>query len=298
MRLAAIGGHAGRARRQRLDRQSAPAKGPCGSRAGTPAHVSHVIWIWFENHAAGEIVGNPAAPRINRLAGECGFAAQLLRRRAPFTARTTSRHVGRHAGSHRRRPALRTPPPRASLFAQAASAAQLRGEHAGAVRPDRRLPLRDEAQPRGVLPRRPRALSHGRRAARDDEARRASRPHSRTARCRRSASSRRTSATTCTTARWRPATPGSARGSRRSRAARATGPGHTVVFVVVGRGRRLGRQPRAAARDLALDHGREPAAATRFTHYSLLRTTEELLGSTPIWATPRRRPSLRSAFGL
>src|SRR5450432_4207119 len=50
------------------------ASGPCGFQAGAPAHVSHVIWIWFENHAAGEIVDNRAAPRTTKLADECGFA--------------------------------------------------------------------------------------------------------------------------------------------------------------------------------------------------------------------------------
>src|SRR5579862_8278974 len=47
----------------------------CGAAAGTPARVSHVIWIWFENHSAGEIVGNSTAPRLTALAQSCGFAA-------------------------------------------------------------------------------------------------------------------------------------------------------------------------------------------------------------------------------
>ncbi len=150
----------------------APAKGPCGSRAGTPVQVSHVIWIWFENHAAGEIVANPAAPRTTRPRRRVRLRSELLRRGAPFTAQLPRCHLGRHAGSHRRRPALRTPHPRDEPLRAGGLGAQLRGEHAGAVRPDRHLPLRNEAQPRGVLPRRPRPLSHGRRAARDDEARR------------------------------------------------------------------------------------------------------------------------------
>ena len=54
----------------------ATAKGVCGSRAGEPARISHVIWIWFENHAAGEIVGNAAAPRSSLLARDCGLAEQ------------------------------------------------------------------------------------------------------------------------------------------------------------------------------------------------------------------------------
>jgi phospholipase C len=35
---------------------------------------THVVWIWMENHSYGEIVGSPEAPYINGLAGECGLA--------------------------------------------------------------------------------------------------------------------------------------------------------------------------------------------------------------------------------
>lgn len=47
----------------------------CGGRAGTPpATVSHVIWIWFENKAAGQILGSAQAPGLNALARSCGLA--------------------------------------------------------------------------------------------------------------------------------------------------------------------------------------------------------------------------------
>jgi phospholipase C len=34
----------------------------------------HVIWIWMENHPFSSIVGSSSAPYINRLAGACGLA--------------------------------------------------------------------------------------------------------------------------------------------------------------------------------------------------------------------------------
>jgi hypothetical protein len=36
----------------------------------------------------------------------------------------------------------------------------------------------------------------------------------------------------------------------------------------------------------------------RFSHYSLLRTTEELLGAGPLLAGAKRASSMREAFGL
>jgi hypothetical protein len=52
-----------------------PAAGsPCGRAATPPATYKHVIWIWDENYSIDEIIGNPDAPTINRLAAQCGLA--------------------------------------------------------------------------------------------------------------------------------------------------------------------------------------------------------------------------------
>jgi phosphatidylinositol-3-phosphatase len=53
-------------------RASAPR--PCGRRALSETRYSHVIWIWMENHGYGEIIGSPEAPYINALAAQCGLA--------------------------------------------------------------------------------------------------------------------------------------------------------------------------------------------------------------------------------
>jgi len=50
------------------------ASGPCGT-ATTPHAYQHVIWIWMENHSFGDIIGNTSqAPYLNSLAARCGLA--------------------------------------------------------------------------------------------------------------------------------------------------------------------------------------------------------------------------------
>ena len=53
---------------------AAAASGPCGT-ATTPHAYQHVIWIWMENHSFGDVIGNKSqAPYINSLAASCGLA--------------------------------------------------------------------------------------------------------------------------------------------------------------------------------------------------------------------------------
>jgi phospholipase C len=50
------------------------ASGPCGT-AATPHSYKHVIWIWMENHSFSDIIGNKSqAPYANSLAAGCGLA--------------------------------------------------------------------------------------------------------------------------------------------------------------------------------------------------------------------------------
>jgi phospholipase C len=52
----------------------AVAAGPCGT-AATPHAYQHVIWIWMENHSFSDIIGNKSqAPYINSIAAGCGLA--------------------------------------------------------------------------------------------------------------------------------------------------------------------------------------------------------------------------------
>jgi hypothetical protein len=53
---------------------AAAASGPCGT-AAAPHAYQHVIWIWMENRSLGGIIGNKSqAPYINSVAAECGLA--------------------------------------------------------------------------------------------------------------------------------------------------------------------------------------------------------------------------------
>jgi hypothetical protein len=52
----------------------------CGRTLSAPATYRHVVWIWLENRSYGEVIGPPgsaarrSAPYLNRLAESCGLA--------------------------------------------------------------------------------------------------------------------------------------------------------------------------------------------------------------------------------
>lgn len=52
---------------------AANAAGPCGTVATAPVY-KHVIWIFMENHSFNDIIGSSQAPYMNSLASECGLA--------------------------------------------------------------------------------------------------------------------------------------------------------------------------------------------------------------------------------
>jgi hypothetical protein len=51
--------------------------GVCGTAATPPATYDHVVWIVMENHAYSQVVGSPSAPYLNRLARSCGLATRF-----------------------------------------------------------------------------------------------------------------------------------------------------------------------------------------------------------------------------
>ncbi len=53
---------------------AATAQGACGRTHHAPAARRHVIWIWMENHNYDAVVGSHDAPFTNRLAAACGLA--------------------------------------------------------------------------------------------------------------------------------------------------------------------------------------------------------------------------------
>jgi hypothetical protein len=52
-----------------------PSSGPCGTASSAPSGgYQHVVWVVMENHSYGQIVGNSQAPYENQLASQCGLA--------------------------------------------------------------------------------------------------------------------------------------------------------------------------------------------------------------------------------
>jgi phosphatidylinositol-3-phosphatase len=53
---------------------AASGNGPCGT-AKAPRTWKHVVWIWLENSSYDRIIGSSSAPTLNRLARQCGLAS-------------------------------------------------------------------------------------------------------------------------------------------------------------------------------------------------------------------------------
>jgi hypothetical protein len=53
------------------------AAGLCGTRAADPVKVDHVVWIVLENQAFSSVVGSHSAPYLTRLAASCGLATRF-----------------------------------------------------------------------------------------------------------------------------------------------------------------------------------------------------------------------------
>jgi phosphatidylinositol-3-phosphatase len=50
-----------------------PPQRPCTG-AAAPAKYDHVVWVIFENHSYDQVIGSSSAPYFNQLAGRCGLA--------------------------------------------------------------------------------------------------------------------------------------------------------------------------------------------------------------------------------
>jgi hypothetical protein len=53
---------------------ASPPLNPCGTVPDPPAVYAHVIWIWMENHTFDEVIGHGDAPFTTQLAKQCGVA--------------------------------------------------------------------------------------------------------------------------------------------------------------------------------------------------------------------------------
>jgi chitodextrinase len=50
---------------------------PCGTASDPPMTYEQVVWIVFENHSYPQIIGSSAAPYFNQLASQCGLATNF-----------------------------------------------------------------------------------------------------------------------------------------------------------------------------------------------------------------------------
>ena len=54
------------------------AGGPCGRTSSAPAQYDHVVWVVMENKAYGSIIGSASAPYENQLAAQCSSAVNFF----------------------------------------------------------------------------------------------------------------------------------------------------------------------------------------------------------------------------
>ncbi len=87
--------HARRRRHRRRRRHAAPAAAPAAAPCGTvttpPRRVDHVIWIWMENKPYDAVIGSSSAPYENAARGRVRARDELPRGHAIRACRTTSR---------------------------------------------------------------------------------------------------------------------------------------------------------------------------------------------------------------
>lgn len=268
---------------------------PCGMSSDRPA-VRHVIWIWLENHAAGEILGSPAAPRLNAIAQSCGVATHYHAVAHPSLPNYIAATSGGTQGITDDDPPLAHPLTADSIFAQARSARSYEESMPSTC-------ALTDAHPYAVR-HNPEAYYLGARArCRTGDVRLGTTTRGPFA----SALAQKTlpafsfvTPNLCNDMHDCPVSTGDAWAGRwltkitTSPAYRA---GHTVVFVV------WDEDDRSAGNRVPLiviSPWTKPGtrSARPFTHYSLLRTTEELLGIPTHLGHAHGASSMRTAFGL
>jgi phosphatidylinositol-3-phosphatase len=101
-----------------------PPTGPCGSLATltAPSTVAHVVWVWMENHSYSEIIGSSSAPYINSLAAKCGLATNYTAITHPSLPNYIAATSGSTQGITDDNPPSSHPLSAASIFGQVSSA--------------------------------------------------------------------------------------------------------------------------------------------------------------------------------
>ena len=95
---------------------------PCGTLARPPARWTHVVWIWMENASYDRIVGNPSARYVNQLAKGCGLATNYSAITHPSLPNYLAATSGSDWGIADDNPPAAHPLAHASIFSQVAAA--------------------------------------------------------------------------------------------------------------------------------------------------------------------------------
>jgi phosphatidylinositol-3-phosphatase len=94
----------------------------CGWKKALPEPFAHVIWIWMENHSYNQIIGNQSAPYINSLARACGLATNYTAVSHPSLPNYLAATSGATWRISDDGPPQAHPLPARSIFQQASSA--------------------------------------------------------------------------------------------------------------------------------------------------------------------------------
>jgi hypothetical protein len=267
---------------------TAPGPSPCGTTARPPARYAHVVWVVMENTAYSSIIGASKAPYINQLARQCGSATNFEAEAHPslpnyiaMTSGSTQRITDDDGPSSHR---LNV----ASIFSQAGSG------HWRAL--EESMPSRCDRSDSGDYAVRHNPAAYYTNLRTDCPAQDVP-----------------LQATPQVSARFTFVTPNLCHdmhdcnvqtGDRWLRtflpkvfATAQYKTGRTAVFLAWDEDD--GRQSNhIATLVVAPSVRRGTRAATKFTHYSLLRTTEELLGLRPFLGRAATATSMRTAFNL
>jgi hypothetical protein len=94
----------------------------CGRAARPPDKWRHVVWIWMENASFGEIMGGSSAPSLHRFARQCGLATNYH----AITHPSLPNYIAATSGSDWKisddEPPASHPLPEASIFSQLTAA--------------------------------------------------------------------------------------------------------------------------------------------------------------------------------
>ncbi|HET8602859.1 MAG TPA: alkaline phosphatase family protein [Marmoricola sp.] len=94
---------------------------PCHGPASSPTHYQHVIWIWMENHSFHQVIGAPNAPFENGLAHACGLATHYRAITHPTLPNYLAATSGSTFGVHKDRTAPAQPINAPTIFSEVAA---------------------------------------------------------------------------------------------------------------------------------------------------------------------------------